>query len=167
KNIYVFDYSQLYRNILIESNNSVAIALGIRLENAPSELLFHSFFSNCIYNEQLEKKLTEHLQLFNDIIISIEPFLIKTTKKIPTTWAKYVNKIDHYVHLSKYNNISIIKNKITFNGLQKPNCKLFENFLKCYILNIQNIDNISNYITKEKHNIENFVIKEKLSNIDN
>jgi hypothetical protein len=168
KNVYVYDYSELYRRLLMNSSNIIASTLGTRLEKAPSKLIVNSFYSSCTYNIINERRLKHKLDKFmlNKGVISIDSFIIKSMVPLKRNWIKYIENIDCYISVGKKSSISFIDDTINFCGLAnicRPKFKLLQHIISLYVEAIA--DNKSKFIIPEIDNvpIDYFVMTDKIN----
>jgi len=172
QNIYVYDYSELYRQILLSSTENITSTLGERLENSPSKIIVTGFYASCIYNDYNQVILKSTLDdiLITNKIISIEPFIIRSIGPLKKNWLKYIENVDCYIPVSNKSSISLIDNNIDFYGVSplcRPKFKLLENIMTNYMELLVD-DKLKHFKLPLLENIklENFVMTEKITDSD-
>lgn len=174
QNVYIYDYSELYRQLLIKSDQKLASTLGERLEGAPSQLILESFYSKYINREELLPLLIDMLDtLINTkLVIAIEPTIIRSVGSLDTNWIKILDIIPFYIPVSKASYI-ILNNKseIEKSGLSKlcrPKFKLANDIIDQYIISLYS-DDLSKFTIPvlEDMSIENYILTEKIGDIGN
>lgn len=124
--VRVYDYSNVYRNNLLLSPEN--ISLGIKLENAPPELIYSLYYSDYIDHKNISKLLTEEMSNISANVIEISTTKILTNSPITYSNVSDFLLFDTYSTLIKVDEqSSIIYRKSTdtieFKGLA-PICHI-------------------------------------------
>ncbi len=103
QNVYIYDYSELYRIIMLNSKQYPAAILADRLEGAPPKLILTAFYSSYVDRTELLPTLNAVLSnlLGSGIIIALESYLIRTIGPIESEWLVEVDKAPCYMAVSK------------------------------------------------------------------
>lgn len=119
--VYVYDYTELYRQIMLRSQQPTIRTLAKRLEKAPPSLIMTAFFSGYVDRSVLLKVLLDEINRFKltNTIISIDATTIRTIGPISFPLLKLVNVFRCYVSLGKASYISLEEKKIELNGTAK------------------------------------------------
>jgi len=101
-NVFIYDYANLYLQLLIESNIPLNREIGLRLRNmnAPSNLIYNTFFSRYVDRNFIMPLFNSILSSFTSVI-EIGPFELKVTSPLTESWLIPVNTLLHYVVISK------------------------------------------------------------------
>ena len=67
-NIHMYDYTELYLQLMIETEDEITSLLGARLEDAPFELIVAAFYSSYVITPELLTQLQEHLQKLEGVL---------------------------------------------------------------------------------------------------
>ena len=99
RSVYIYDYSELYRIIMMNSDQRVISELALRLSGAPSKLIVTGFYFNYVARDKLLPKLYEALSgiLNGGKVIALEPFIIRsigplTGEWLPLRWGSKLDK---------------------------------------------------------------------------
>lgn len=169
-NVHVYDYTELYRKIMIHSDDNLTQKISRKLEGAPSKMITTTFYSSHIYNEEMEKILNFFMEAIigeNDII-SIGLNVIISRNQLRYDFLEEMGEIKSYIIISKSSNIKIsYDDEFIFSGLSKicrPKCKLMENFIKKYISCLVRKEVTSFEIPNVyEEDYKNFVLNEKIT----
>lgn len=174
RNVYIYDYSDLYRQIMISSGQEIAEALGIRLEGAPPKLIMKAFYSPYINQTNLLSMLIKILSEAIDpkLVIAIEPCIIRTLIPVNMTWCQLLDKSLCYAVISKASSLIIDQDtKLETAGLSKlarPAFELATDVIHEYLKNVYH--NITEEFTipdLKSRPLEKFILTEKITNIEN
>lgn len=170
--IYIYDYSEIYRKLLLESDDYISKILGNRLEGAPSKLLFTAFYSRYITRSTLIIKLKEFIDtiLETNLIIAIETTTIYSVKPIKNSIFKLVDLIPCYAPVAKASYLLLNKNlELEARGvapLSRPKFKLAYDLIRKYLLlSCQNNEVDVPIPELETLSIDNFIMNEKIGDI--
>lgn len=171
QNIYIYDYSELYRNLMINSGNHLASLIGLRLEDAPPKLIFTAFYSKYVDRDNLSIELIDYLNtiITNNTIISIDATTIRSATPIDNL--KLITLAQHYVSLSNSSYI-VVNDDIELFGVAKlarVPFELMKDVMRDYFLDeidipdLNTIEKSKLYLTETLTNIvDNTSIKYKL-----
>jgi len=163
KNVHVYDYIDIYRKIMLLSTDKLTQIIAIKLENAPSNLIYNFFYSKYVNkNELLPKlKLIFSSMSMDKIIYGIDKQYIYFNTKIKS---ELLRKMDYLKCLIYTKDNSIIKvdckNKISITGNFNVNFNLAYDIILIYILKLYNN---KKFIMPDIKNVEyeKFIITEK------
>jgi hypothetical protein len=172
KNIYVYDYSELYRHLMLSSNQPIASVLGNRLESAPPKLITTAFYSTHVNRDDLLSLLDAMLQSLDtgDNIISIEPFIIRSKGPLTSGWLKLIGNYPCYVSVSKASYIVLDDiGELETSGLSKlcrPKFKLSYDVIKTY-LSLVYSGNLETFAIPIINNIplDKFILTERIGDV--
>ena len=108
KNVYVYDYIEIYRQIMLLSENKLTQILASKLENAPVKIIYDIF--NYIENDRQKFKLFLQYVYENYEIISIDNQYMFLKNKIKSNILKPIDYLKSLVY-TKDNNIFRLDNK--------------------------------------------------------
>jgi hypothetical protein len=108
KNVYVYDYIEIYRQIMLLSKNKLTQILASKLENAPAKIIYDVF--NYIENDMQKFKLFLQYVYENYEIISIDNQYMVLKNKIKSNILKPIDYLKSLVY-TKDNNIIRLDNK--------------------------------------------------------
>ena len=159
KQVYIYDYSELYREIMKTSKEELVKVLADRLEGAPPKLIVTAFYSSYVNRTELLPILTEAIEhiVNTKMIISIEPFKIISRVRLSEDWVREINIIPGYIGVSKGSYILIDKEgEIEFYGMNKicrPRFVQAANIIKQYIKSVYT-GNEKEFVIPEMKNIQ-------------
>jgi hypothetical protein len=104
KNVYVYDYIEIYRQIMLLSENKLTQMLAYKLENAPAKLIYEIFNSKYLENDMKKIKLFFKYVYENYEIISIDNQYMFLKNKIKSNILKQIDNLKCLVY-TKDNNI--------------------------------------------------------------
>lgn len=179
RNVYIYDYSELYRLLMINSNQQIASILGNRLEGAPPSLIMTAFYSRHIDRTDLSSSLKNILDevIGKKTVISLESTIIKSIAPLVTAntgcytgWLKLLNNIPSYISVAKASYITFDDDeKVEISGFDKlcrPKFKLINDILLQYISRIYDNTFIEFAIPKiEDQSFDNFILTQKIGDI--
>lgn len=113
RDVYIYEYSELYRKIMLESNHYIISEFAKRLSNVSIKLIVNAFYTCCskklilILNQTLS-----HYILNNNSVIYLDPFIIKSTEPLNYNWLKQTDKLLCYLSMSEtaYMSLNIFNN---------------------------------------------------------
>lgn len=173
-NIYIYDYSELYRGLMRSSDQTLATILASRLKRAPPKLILTAFYSSYIDRADLLPQLNNMLEniLATNLVIALEPFIIRSIGPLRFDWLKEIERIPCYAAVSKASYITLDNSgNLELAGLSKlcrPKFDLAYDVIKQYLMLIY-ADNLDNFIipNMEELPIEKFALTERIGNIEN
>ena len=104
KNVYVYDYIEIYRQIMLLSEDKLTQMLAYKLENAPAKLIYDIFNYKYLENDMKKIKLFFKYVYENYEIISIDNQYMFLKNKIKSNILKQINNLKCLVY-TKDNNI--------------------------------------------------------------
>lgn len=145
KNIYVYDYSQLYVTLMKESSQKLSQIMGERLEGSPPQLILSAFYSKYIDRQDLSLKVKSYLNsaINGGMVISIGPTLIKSVGEINLEWLQLTQIISTYVVLGQSNYIVLDNNGIQtigFAPICRPKFQLAKDVIEQYLKSLYSDD---------------------------
>ena len=181
RNVYIYDYSELYRQIMLLSEQTIPVALATRLEGAPSKLIMTAFYSTYVDRTDLLPLLNVMLEsiLGTNMVIALEPFIIRSIGPLNAEWLKEIDRSPCYVSVSKASYIVLDSaGELETAGLAKlsrPKFQLAADVIKDYLVAIYS------YIVDKGENpkkglkipdldqlpLEKLILTEKLGDISN
>lgn len=174
KNVYTYDYSELYRTIMLENGDEFTIKLASRLEGAPPKLILTAFYSSYINRNKLLPIFNAVLQelLSTKIIIALDSIIIRAINPVDAKWLKLVNKISCYVSVSKASYITFDdEGELEIVGIAKlcrPKFRLATELIKQYLILVYN-NNLQSFLIPDLTTVkqDEFILTETLkSTID-
>lgn len=161
RNVYTYDYSELYRQIMLLSEQPMVNILANRLKGAPPKLIFTAFYSIYVDKTKLIPLLNNALEilLVTNMVIALEPFLVKSVGPFTVDWVKLLNISPCYVVAAKASYITLNENgklaMVGFFKLCRPKFKLATDIIKQYLSLIHS----SNYgASPSRNELNKFVI---------
>jgi len=142
RNVQVYDYANVYRNIMKYHGNSLIQNLARRLKYAPPAVISSAFYSKYANQDVLVPILQDTLNKLVEEggIISIELSAIRTTFPIDDPRFKLVEEIPSFVAISKASYIVIsVHNEMETYGISKlcrPPFPLARDFVQTYLVNV-------------------------------
>lgn len=142
RNVYIYDYSELYRQIMLLSEQPIPVALANRLEGAPPKLIMTAFYSTYVDRTDLLPLLNSMLEsiLSTNMIIALEPFIIRSIGPLNAEWLVEIDRSPCYVSVSKASYIVLDSaNELETAGLAKlcrPKFELAADIIKDYLTTI-------------------------------
>lgn len=99
QNIYIYDYSEIYRHLLVTSGQFIGSILGERLESSPPELIYEGFFSKYVDRTKLLPLLSDFLNKIHKTksIIGIDSTTIFSVGVLSNNKLNFIDKIPWYV----------------------------------------------------------------------
>ena len=171
RNVYVYDYSEIYRQIMLESGQSIASTLAVKLDGAPSKLIVTAFYSNYVDRTQLLDMVNNLLNdlLKTDLIIAVEPFVLRSIGPLELPWLTTLYTSPYYISISKASYM-ILDNEgeLETAGLAKlcrPAFPLASDIIRQYLLAIYS-DKIYKIPDIKIYPREKFILIVKISNSD-
>lgn len=169
RNVYIYDYSELYRRLLLESEQRLGSTLGERLEGAPPQLILETFYSKYIDRTDLLPLLTSMLDsvIGTQMVIAIEPTIIRSIGPLTVDWLKMLDNNPCYVSVSKASYIILDGDgDIQKSGLSKlcrPKFDLASDIIEEYLTLVYS-NNLANFKPPQLENLplENFILMEKI-----
>jgi DNA polymerase elongation subunit (family B) len=173
RNVYIYDYSELYRQSMILSEQTIAVALGNRLEGAPPKLIMTAFYSPYIDRTELSPLLISMLDsvLETNMIIAVEPFIIRSIGPLNAEWLREINRSSCYVSVAKASYIVLNNSgELEPAGLSKlcrPKFELAEDIIKQYLTLIYS-NNLKEFEVPDMKvlPIDKFAITERIGDIE-
>jgi DNA polymerase elongation subunit (family B) len=172
RNVFIYDYSELYREVMLLSKQPVASALANRLEGSPPKLIMTAFYSIYVDRGELLPLFNSMLDsiLRTNMIIAMEPFIIRSIGPLKANWLKLLGISPAYVSVSKASYIVIDKNgELETAGLAKlcrPKFQLASDIIKQY-LSLVYSNELKNFVVPDIKTltVDKFILTEKLGDI--
>lgn len=169
RNVYVYDYSELYRNLMLISEQPIAAELANRLDGAPPKLIMTAFYSPYVDRTELLPLLSTFLDsiLNTNLTIALEPFIIRSIGPLDAEWLREVERCPCYVSVSKASYIILDEaGELEPAGLAKlsrPKFELAADIIKQYLALVY-AGSIKQFAVPDLTTlpIEKFVLTEKL-----
>lgn len=170
RNVYVYEYSELYRQVMLLSDQNIINVLAARLEGAPPKLIMTAFYSPYVDRTELIPILNVMLEsvLNTNMIIALEPFIIRSIGPLNADWLKEVSRSPSYVSVAKASYIILSQDgELELAGLARlcrPKFELAVDIIKQY-LTLVYANNLAAFAVPDLQTlpIEKFTITEKLS----
>lgn len=172
RNVFIYDYSELYRQIMIRSELPIASALGSRLEGAPPKLKMLAFYSTYVDREKLLPLLNSMLKsvLGTNTIIALEPFIIRSVGPLNAEWVKELGRSPCYVSVAKASYIVLDNGgELETSGLSelcRPQFELAADIIQQY-LSLVYSDNLKDFALPDMREvpINKFYMTDRLGDI--
>lgn len=171
RNVYVYDYSEIYRQIMITSEQLIAMKLAERLQGAPSKLITTAFYSGYVDRKEILLILNNLLNdvLKTGLIIAIEPFIVRSIGPLDLPWLTKLYVSPWYISVSKASYIILDDNGgLEMAGLAKlcrPPFPLANDIIREYLLLAYN-KQIFKMPDIKTYPIEKFYLTIKLTSTD-
>jgi len=169
QNVYIYDYSEIYRCLMLISDDESVSKLGERLEGAPSSLITYAFYSSYVDRTKLMPQLSKILDPIFELetIISVDPYTIRSIDIIDNNWLKsiYTNCLKCFVSLSKNNYIFLTENNdISIVGLTKISFLHLEESISRYLEYIcsKDLDETNAFEIVMENNPQKFILTEEV-----
>ena len=172
RNVYIYDYSELYRQLLLQSEQQLGSILGERLEGAPHQLILEAFYSKYVDRDELLPLLTSMLDsvIGTQLVIAIEPTIIRSIGPLHVDWLKMLDRIPCYVSVAKASYIILDgDSEIEKAGLSKlcrPKFDLANDIIEQYLTLVYS-NNLDKFIIPDFATlpIDKFVLTEKIGDV--
>jgi len=172
RNVFIYDYSELYRQIMLLSEQQIASVLADRLEGAPPQLILAAFYSPYVDRTELLPLLNSILSsvLNTDMIIAIEPFIIRSIGSLNADWLKQLDMSPSYVSVAKASYILIDgSGNLETAGLSKlcrPKFDLASDIIKQYLSLVYSKE-LDKFTIPDLQtlSLENFILTENIGDI--
>lgn len=169
RNVYIYDYSELYRQVMLLSEQPLVQTLATRIEGAPPKLIMTAFYSSYVDRTQLLPILNKMLLdvLGTNLIIAIEPFIIRSIGPLDAEWLKDLGQSLWYVSVSKASYITLDQNgEIELAGLSKlcrPKFELAADIIRQYLTRVYE-GTIKEFVIPDLQTLplDKFILSEKL-----
>jgi len=109
KNVYVYEYIEIYRQIMLLSENKLTQILASKLENAPAKLIYDVFNYNYVENDVNKIKLFFQYVYENYEIIFIDEQYMFLKNKIKSNILKQIDYLKCLVYTKDNNTIRLDK----------------------------------------------------------
>lgn len=169
RNVYLYDYSEIYRQLMLNSGQFMAKHLAEYLVGAPSKLITEAFYSKYVFRTPLMSQLNVLIRnmLNTDLIIAIEPFIIRSIGKLEELpWVELLSVHSIYAQVGKASYISMDQD---FNlesaglaKLAKPKFGLAQNLVRDYLIAVYNNAEVI-MPNLDEDDLEEFLLTEKLT----
>jgi hypothetical protein len=172
RNVFIYDYSELYRQVMLLSDQPIASTLASRLEGAPPKLIMTAFYSAYVDRTDLIPLLNTMLDsvLGTNMIIAVEPFTIRSIGPLDADWLDRIDMSPCYVSVAKASYIVIDgSGDLETAGLSKlcrPKFELAQDVILQYLTLIYS-GKISGFKVPDMKTLpmNKFILTEKLGNI--
>jgi len=172
RNVHVYDYSELYRQIMIMSDHPVSVELANRLDGAPHKLILTAFYSSYVDKSIASPLLTTMLEsvLESNMIIALEPFIIRSIGPLNADWLKQIAISSCYVSVAKASYIILNESgELEPAGLSKlcrPKFSLASDIIKQYLTLVYS-DNLSSFTNPVMSDlpVDKFIMTERVGDI--
>ena len=103
RDVYIYDYSELYREIMLNSDQPIASVLAERLEGAPPQLILAAFYSEFVDRSDLLPLFTSMLDsvIGTKTVIALEPTIIRSIGPLNSEWLNLIERAPSYVAVGK------------------------------------------------------------------
>ena len=140
--LFVYDYTNLYLEIMQTSSNELVNELGRRLEGSPPGLILEAFYSRFVYSDELynifKGELEKHLSDRN--IVAIYPTKVFSIQEIDDPNFRIVNEYLEYLAVSDHSYISMHPDEsiesVGMANLCRPPCKIIKDLIESYFRKI-------------------------------
>ena len=172
RNVLLYDYSELYRRLMVNSGQVIASTLGERLEDAPPGLIMEAFYSEYVDRTKLIPLMNAMLEsiISSEKIIAIEPVFIRSVGPLPADWLKLISTIPCYVSVAKASHIILdTRGSIESSGLAKlcrPKFELANDVIRQYITKVYR-GRVADFQVPKLEDVasEKFVLSETIGDI--
>jgi DNA polymerase elongation subunit (family B) len=172
RNVSIYDYSELYRQMMLSSGQVLAATLGERLEGAPPKLILTAFYSNYIDRTNLLPKIIQILDtvIGTDTVIAIEPTVIRSIRPLKANWLKLISTEACYVSVAKASYLTLGSDgEIESSGLARlcrPKFQFVSSLVKQYIT-LAYSNNIKDFKVPDLKGIprQQFILSERIGDI--
>lgn len=172
RNVYLYDYSELYRQIMLSSEQPIASVLADRLEGAPPQLILSAFYSEYVDRTDLLPLLNGLLEsvIGTKMVIALEPTIIRSIGPLNSDWLNVLDTLPCYVSVAKASYLILDSNgEIEAAGLAKlcrPKFELASDIIRQY-LNFIYSNKLDQFNVPDLKTlpIEKFILSEKIGNI--
>ncbi|MEM2987272.1 MAG: hypothetical protein QXV60_04155 [Nitrososphaerota archaeon] len=164
-NVYIYEYSEIYRRLMLSSNQELVHKLGNSLEFCPPKIVTSAFYSGYVNRELLILNLYKILNelISKNKIITLEPFIIRSKEPINAEWLKLQDialcfvliSNTSYICLSKSGRFECVGFDVKFPFIEDIIKKYI---VSCYINKLDEFE-VPDLTTLS---LENFVLTEKL-----
>ena len=174
RNVYIYDYSELYRMLLVQSDQHLASTLGERLEGAPPQLILEAFYCKYVDRTELLPMLQRVLDsvIGTQMVIAIEPTIIRTIGPLTVDWLKMLDNNPYYVSVAKASYIILNGDgDVEKSGLSKlcrPKFELASDIIEEY-LTLAYSNNLGNFRPPNLETLpmSKFILTEKIGDVIN
>lgn len=172
RNVYIYDYSELYRQLLLQSEQQLGSILGERLEGAPPQLILEAFYSKYVDRTELLPLLTIMLDsvIGTQMVIAIEPGIIRSIGPLTVDWLKMLDNNPCYVAVAKASYIILDGDgdieKAGLAKLCRPKFELATDVIEEYLTLVYS-NNLGNFRSPKLETLpmEKFVLTEKIGDV--
>lgn len=172
RNVFIYDYSELYRNIMLMSKEPIINILANRLEGAPPHIILSAFYSKYIDRTNLLPEFTKELNniISTKTIIAIQPTIIISIGPLIIDWLKIINTKPFYISVSNASYIILNNNSeidsVGISKLCRPKFELANDIIRQYFnLAYSNEFNKFKIPDLKTLPIDKFILSENIGNI--
>ena len=170
--VFIYDYSKLYRLLMKKSSNHSIKVFARRLKGSPPNVILKAFYSKYVDRSELQTLLDQEINRLKstNMIISIEGTIVKAVGPIEISWTTLVDTFPCYISITTSSYIALEDNgNVVFTGLAKicrPPCPLITDFIHQFITLID-IDSIEELAYPEINQMDQnkFVMTQKIEHI--
>ncbi|CAH6420457.1 DNA polymerase family B [uncultured virus] len=172
RNVFIYDYSELYRQLMISSDQPIAAILGDRLEGAPPALIVAAFYSKYVDRTELLPSLNSMLDsvIGKNTVIALESTIIRSISRLDANWLQLVDTISSYISVAKASYIVLDDSgEMETAGLAKlcrPKFELAAEIVQQYITRVYGNTMTQFSVPKlEEQPPEKFILTQKIGDI--
>ena len=156
RQVYQYDYSDIYRNVLLLSDDDISVALALKLENAPSKLISASYYLAYTNHQELDRELQTQIASFGD-----SAFEIKETKYLTMSDSDNTLLVGIYPIYIKIDDNSEIyyDDRVYFRGtadICHIQCKAVKTIVEDYVISL--IDQTDFSYEIDKFDLEDYIL---------
>lgn len=170
RDVYIYDYSELYRQIMLTSEQLITITLAERLEDSPGKLITTAFYSPYSDRNELLPRFNDILNeiLGTNMIIAIEAFMIRSIGPLNHSSLRLLDVSQCYVSVSKASFIILDEDEMEAAGLSKlcrPKFELASDVIRQY-LSLIYLNELNKFLLPDMRTLplSKFILSEKISN---
>jgi hypothetical protein len=135
RDIFEYDYSELYRLIMVNSDQPLISKLGDRLFGAPTQLIVMAFYSSYVDRSKLKHQIMDYLTpLIRDSqILSIDTTTIRTRVPISYSWLSVMNHYPGFIQIDSHSYIVMTQNNNVYLNLLRTPFELVLDMIVNYV----------------------------------
>lgn len=166
RNVYIYDYTELYLEVMLASDDLLTVTLANRLEGAPPKLIMLAFYSSYVDKVKLLPILNDNIDKLvkTKLILSLDDLTIKSLGPLNSNKLVLVDIIPYFISLTKSSYLTINESgELESTGtatLCRPKFPLIADIIKEYI---KGVDKFVLPILQEQE-IDKLAITDKLNN---
>jgi len=172
RNVFIYDYSELYRQVMLTSTQRIAVVLANRLEESPPLLIVSAFYSKYVDRDELLPQLNTLLDkiINTNTVIALEPSIIRSIGSLEADWLKIIDTSPCYVSVTKASYITLNNNgemeTAGLGRLCRPKFELASEVIQNYLSSIYS-GNLKDFVIPELDTVplNKLTLSEKIGNI--